>query len=88
MTDEIIDELDRMERMNIDTAQGMLSEAEEPESYTAADGETTVTAMQAGDRVIALASRPEQPGLAWSSHQADFKIIDDLYNNGVLVDGE
>lgn len=86
MTDEIIDELDRMEQMNIDTAQGMLSEADERERYAAADGETTVTAMQAGDRVIAIASRPEQPDLAWSSHHVDFKLIDDLYNDGVLVD--
>lgn len=89
MTDEIIDELDRMERMNIDAARGLRDDTQlERERYAEPNKNgTIVTVLLAGDEgIVVVADRFEQPDIAWASHMVDCKIIDDLYNDGVLVD--
>lgn len=81
----VIDELDRMQQMNLAAARGVCNESDlELEQYITEDEKLEVTVTVAGDGIVAYTGlRLENQ--AWASHAADIKIIDELVESGHLI---
>lgn len=84
--DVVIDQLNRMDRMNIATARGVRNESElDREQWTVDGVDVDVTIIIAEPGFVTLVERPDGDDMAWASHAADLKIIDDLIETGDLV---
>lgn len=84
--DIVIDQLDRMDRMNIAAARGVRNESElDREAYTVDGVDVDVTLILAEPGFVVLAERPDDHDVAWASHEADLRIIDALYEGGSLI---
>lgn len=84
--DVVIDQLNRMDRMNIAAARGVRNESElDREQWTVDGVDVEVTIIIAEPGFVTLVERPDGDDMAWASHAADLKIIDDLIETGDLV---
>lgn len=87
--DDVIEQLDRMDQMNIAAARGVRNESElDREQWTVDGVDVDVTLILAEPGIVVLAERPDDHDVAWASHEADLKIIDDLHEDGYLVHDE
>ncbi|WP_330630720.1 hypothetical protein [Halocatena halophila] len=82
---EVIEELDRMQKMNLAAARGIFNESElERAMYTTENGELKITVLIAGSGIM-VATDGQPNDMAWASHEADIKIINDLVESGHLT---
>lgn len=88
--DVVIEQLDRMKRMNIHAARGIRDESELDRETYSEEGEngTVVTVIYTEGGVVIVSDRYELEDIAWASHAVDLKIIDDLVEDGYLVHDE
>jgi hypothetical protein len=75
--------------MDIDAARGIRDETDLPRRMFAPDGNNHniyVTAVLAGDGIVAVTDRFEGDDFAWAGNRNDQQILDELVADGELIE--